>query len=242
MGIRDWFRNSKSPPPPGGEVSKGGSRMLRYSGESFGKSRVGFTDESTLELIKQREKVYGELFGPCDNVLHEMIPFVPHIDVYRHTPSKRRDFYTFVTGGMSDLPMTAPEELGTDCHRVELVFYAADDRPIYGELLRRMAHFPHDNATWLHWGHTMPNGQPPAPIFDDGPLDSLFFMPSIVRPDSELGKRLLWQGEPINLVWCVPITTAECNLKLERGADALYDVVERNKHPFIFRGNRESYV
>jgi hypothetical protein len=143
---------------------------------------------------------------------------------------------------MSDMPMTIPDGAGTDHRRVELAFYAAADRSEYSELIRRLAHFPHDNSTWLHWWHTMPNGMPPEPLFDSGPLDSFFFMPSIVEPDSQLGKRLVWQGEPIHLVWCLPITTAECNFKLDKGADAFLDLLQEREHPFVFNGQRPSYV
>jgi hypothetical protein len=223
-------------------VSAGGSQLLKYSGGEFGHSTIGFTEESTLDLVEKREKIYRELFGESDTVLHEMIPFVPHVDVYQFPPNSNRGFFTYVTGGMSDLPMTAPEHLGADARRIELVFYAAEDQKEYAELLRRLAHFPHDNRTWLHWDHTMPNGHPPEPIFDTKVLDTFFFMPSIVQPDSELGRRLVWQGDPINLVWCVPISSRECSLKLKRGSDALYDLFDANQHPFVFRGCRASYA
>jgi hypothetical protein len=57
-----------------------------------------------------------------------------------------------------------------------------------------------------------------------------------------MGNRLNWKGDAINLVWCVPITKAECNLKLEEGADALCNVFDKNQHPFVFHGSRASYV
>jgi hypothetical protein len=67
-------------------------------------------------------------------------------------------------------------------------------------------------------------------------------MPSIVRPDSSLGERLQIESEPVNLIWCVPITAAECELKLKNGTDALYNLFDKNEHPFAFSGNRPSYV
>lgn len=143
---------------------------------------------------------------------------------------------------MSDLPMNAPSVLGADYRRAELVFYSKENRDDYPELLRRLAHFMHDNCTWLHWGHTMPNGQRPESLFDTERLDTLFFMPSIVKPDSTLGDRLKIDAEPVQLIWCVPITTAECQLKLDDGTDALCDLFDANDHPFAFSGDRQSYV
>jgi hypothetical protein len=240
MAMKDWFRRKPAPENVG--KSKGGSNLIKYGDRGEVKPEIGFLEESTLPNTEERERVYSELFGEYDIVLHELLPLIPHIDVYRFPPNGKRDFFTFVTGGMSDLPMNAPDELGNDYRRAELVFYSTKNRDDYSELLRRLAHFVHDNNTWLHWGHTMPNGQPPEPLFDTKNLDTLFFMPSIVRPDSTLGDRLQIESDPVQLIWCVPITTAECQLKLDNGTDALYDLFETNNHPFTFSGDRQSYV
>lgn len=238
--MKDWFR--RKPPPENVGKSKGGSRLIKYDEGAAPKPEIGFLEDSTQQNAEDRERIYAELFGETDTVLHELLPLIPHIDVYRFPPNGDRDFFAYVTGGMSDLPMNAPPELGTDYRRAELVFYSTEDRDAYPELLRRLAHFVHDNNTWLHWGHTMPNGQPPEPLFSTDSLDTLFFMPSIVHPDSTLGERLQIASEPVQLIWCVPITTAECQLKLDEGTDALYDLFDANRHPFAFAGNRRSYV
>ncbi len=240
MGMRDWFQRKPAPKNVG--ISKGGSSLIKYGDGDAPRPEIGFLAESTLANTEDRERVYSELFGESDMVLHELLPLIPHVDVYRFPPHGKRDFFTFVTGGMSDLPMNAPTELGVDYRRAELVFYSTENRDEYSQLLRRMAHFVHDNNTWLHWGHTMPNGQPPEPLFGTSQLDTLFFMPSIVDPDSRLGDTLQIESEPVHLVWCVPITTAECQLKLDEGMDALYDVFDANNHPFAFSGDRQSYV
>jgi hypothetical protein len=240
MARKDWFRPKPTPKEIG--KSQGGSRLIQYGDGDAPKSEIGFLEESTLANIEDRERVYSELFGETDTVLHELLPLIPHIDVYRFPPNGKREFFTFVTGGMSDLPMNAPKELGADYRRAELVFYSTENSDDYPELLRRLAHFVHDNNTWLHWGHSMPNGQPPEPLFDTKNLDSLFFMPSIVKPDSALGDRLKIDSDPVQLIWCVPITTAECQLKLDDGTDALFDLFDANNHPVAFSGDRPSYV
>ena len=238
MAMKDWFQPKPAPKTVGN--SKGGSRLIKYGDAP--KREIGFLEESTLANTEDRERIYGELFGKSDTVFHELLSLIPHIDVYRFPPHGKRDFFTYVTGGMSDLPMNAPSELGADYRRAELVFYSTENRDDYPELLRRMAHFVHDNNTWLHWGHTMPNGQPPEPLFDTENLDTLFFIPSIVSPDLTLGEKLQIESDPVQLIWCVPITTAECRLKLDDGTDALYDVFDANEHPFAFSGDRRSYV
>lgn len=238
MAMKDWFKRRTAPKTIG--KTEGGSRILAY-GEAPS-PQVGFLAESTLGHMQERERVYAELFGESDTVFHELLPRIPHIDIYRFPPNEQRDFFTYVTGGLSDLPMNSPDELGARYRRAELVFYASEHRDDYPELLRWLSHFVHDNSTWLHWGHSLPNGQPPSPLFDTENLDSLFFIPTIVRPDSTLGEKLRIDDDPVNLVWCVPITTAECQLKLDQGAEALCDLFDANQHSPIFRGNRDSYV
>src|SRR5438067_4989118 len=99
-----WF--DKKPPL---ERSPGGSVIRRYSGDESAAPRIGFTDESTAEFPQAREKVYDTLFGEAVSVFHEVLPLIPHIDVYTFQPGHDgRKWFTLVTGGMSDLEMTLP--------------------------------------------------------------------------------------------------------------------------------------
>jgi len=241
VGLRDWFRRGGKGPRVRG-TSPGGSSLITYGGGEFTKPQLGFSEEDLSDLVARRETVYEEVFGKSDTVFHELMPLVPHVDVYRFPPAGQRNFTTYVSSGMSDLPQSSPAELGKDVRRIELVFYSSGQSDDYSELLRRLAHFPHDNKTWLHWGHTIPNGTPPQPVFNAPPLEALLFIPTIVQPDHTLGERLSWQGEAINLLWCVPITMAECEYKLRNGTDAIFDLFDRVQHPFVFSGARKSYV
>ena len=242
MGIRNWLGLKSKDDPDVVGTSSGGSRLIKYRSGNSEISSVDFSGEATEELAQCREAIYTEFFGAIDIAHHDLPALIPHIDVYRIPPTAKRPFYTFLTGGMSDLPMTAPEEFGSESHRIELVFYADSDNPEYPNLLRQLAHFPHDNHSWLHWGHTMPNGAPPYPLFNTRALDSLYFIESVVAPDYTLGQRLVWKNEATNLVWVVPISTEECNLKLEKGSDALLELFQSVNHPFIFTGDRQSYI
>jgi len=241
MGIRNWLdRKSKIGPEIVG-MSAGGASLIKYGSRELDKNAVRF-EEPNEELAHRREALYGELFGVIEIVHHELLILVPHIDVYQIAPTENRPFYTFVTGGMSDLPMAAPKKARPEYRRVELVFYADSANAEYPNLLQHLAHFPHDNHSWLHWGHTMPNGNPPHPLFTTSTLDTLYFTASIVTPDNRLGQRLSWKNEAIHLVWVVPISTAECGLALQKGSDSLLDLFERVNHPFVFTGDRKSYV
>ncbi len=241
-----WFRKRKKETParPPGEYSPGGSRLYQYGENAFGQSRIGFTEEDTREYAEAREAEFERMFGKCDQVSHEIMPLVPHIDVFQYPPGHtKRDFWTLVTSGMSDLRMTLPEGVDPKHARAELVFYCDEPRPEYLGLLRIMAHFPHDNQTWLGHGHTMPNGMPPEPLFAHTPgLSCVLFSYTIVRPDQLLGERLRIAGDPVNLLWVIPISERECQAKLDRGIDFLLEVFDKVRHPHVFAGDRRSYV
>ena len=49
-----------------------------------------------------------EHIGPIDYVFHELVSEYVHIDIHRVPPQKQRPFYTLVTSGMSEQPMTVP--------------------------------------------------------------------------------------------------------------------------------------
>ncbi len=220
------------------EITPGGSEILPYVAA---KTPVGVPLEATERNRKQRESVYRDFFGPCDFVDHEVGLQIPHVDVYVYpTGYEGRDFSTLVTGGMSDLPMHVPR--GEKVRRTELVLYVHEPKEEYIAILRLLAHFPHDHRTWLDHGHTFPNGNPAQPLFEESALDTLLLLDSIVYPDATLDQHLQIGKDPVHLLWVVPLTTAECELKLRDGTNAILDLFERFQHPFILNAARRSYV
>jgi hypothetical protein len=229
--MNSWFNTKKAPD---------GTKIIRHAnaGTDFGLT------EGASEFAHAREAAYERLFGKPLSVSHELLPLVPHIDVYTFKRSQGdREIYSLVTGGMSDLDMTVPSGAGEDSPtRVELIFYCNKPREEYISTLRWVAHFPHDSRSWLGHGHTMPNGNPPVPFWGSTDLDTLFFMPPIVRKDQTLSSELNLGGEPVHFLWVVPLTTAECNFKLTHGFDAMLDLFQQNRHPHVFDPRRKSYV
>jgi hypothetical protein len=73
-------------------------------------------------------------------------------------------------------------------------------------------------------------------------LDTLLFMQSIVSTDRTLPEELKLGGEPVHFLWVVPLTTAECNLKLEKGFNAILGLFQQHRHPHVYDPGRKSYV
>lgn len=222
MGIDKWFKKKVNQPAQ------------------------AFTDDAieALEAFhNQREEVYKKLFGNNFKVSHELVVMHPHIDVYLYPPRRPgRPFYTLVTGGMSNLPMQIPKGADRSYARREIIMYCEKpDDDLIG-LVRYYAHYPFDNATWLGDWHTVPNGSKYEPIFENSALCGALFIHPILVSDRNLGEKLVFQGEPVEFLWLVPITKAEMSLAMEKGTAALLDVFEARHHPLVLDRQRASYV
>jgi len=224
------------------ETSPGGSVVLRY--ECDGQREAAVQQEFRADDASMREAVYDRFFGTCETVYHEVLPKVPHIDVYVYPAGQKgRNFCTLVTGGMSDLPMHFPAEAaGKVPRRVELIFYCAEPKPVYLEGLRWLAAFPHSYRTWVGSGHTVPNGDPPEPMWGSNVLNTALLMPTIVKPDNTLQNELCIEGDAVEFLWVVPLSQGECDLKLAKGFNAILDLFQHHRHPHIFNADRRSYV
>ena len=232
--MTSWFTKKKAPD---------GTHIIRHDSVE---RQIGFARD-TGESVQIREAAYERLYGKPESVSHELLPQIPHIDVYTikrilKKAAGNEEFHVLMTGGMSDLRMRVPRAAGDAAHRVELIFYCGEPRDEYIETLRWIAHFPHDSKSWLGYGHTMPNGNPPAPFWGSDTLDTLVFLPPIIMKDQNLHEELSLSGDPVSFLWVVPLTTAECNFKLQNGFDALLDLFGKNKHPYVFDPKRASYV
>lgn len=224
------------------KLSVGGSVMLSYPESEWSAPQVGFAGTETVEYAKARDEVYSRRFGDAHQVFHEMPPLIPHIDVMEYSRNENDgSFRILVTSGMSDLAMAVPAKAEAP-RRVELIFYCSEPKREYAETLRLLGRFPHDQKTWIGPGHTILNGNPPAPLWDSAKLDTFLFLPTLIREDRDLQDELILGGDGVQFLWVVPITTPECNLKLAEGTNALLDLFTKNRHPHIFDPNRPSYV
>lgn len=90
------------------ELSPAGTPILRYEDIEPAEFRIAHGDDSNIEAITDHiEKHLGKIKG----VFHELVSPLVHLDVHYLEPSQDFPFYTLVTTGMSDLPMSVPEGL-----------------------------------------------------------------------------------------------------------------------------------
>ncbi len=210
-----------------------------------------FSTDPKYSLRETREKLYAKHLGKLWEVNREIVEHKPQVDVYVLDPECDEIPYKMVTGGMSDYPMKVPE--GVPFRRTELVLYVKKPKPFYYDLLRHLAHIPHDQEMWYAHGTSMPNGpsdDEARPIFEGSELDCFLFLDSIVEEDENLHEKLVLEGDPVNLLWVIPITSVECRFANRRSKDGdswmglreFLDILERKHHPVVLEEMRKSYV
>jgi len=130
------------------------------------------------ENLEPLETHIERYFGTPETVFHEIVSTTVHIDLHFIPATQERPWHTIVTTGMSDIPMTTPEG-AEEFQLAELLLRlppswplsqeAFEDEKSYWPLrqLKFLARFAHEYETWLCYGHTIPNGNPPE-VYTNG--------------------------------------------------------------------------
>jgi hypothetical protein len=88
------------------------------------------------------------------------------------------------------------------------------------QALKFLARFPHQYNTWLWYGHTIPNGDPPEPFGEFTKLCSFI----LLRPQkvpSEFHELKISEEKTIRFFSIVPLYKEELAEKLSKGAEYL---------------------
>lgn len=207
-------------------VSMSGSPVLHHGPEKPWAPPQG---EENLEAIGVHIEKH---VGPVTMVFHEIVSDTVHIDVHWVEPSKAFPFHTMVTSGMSDLPMKVPNEGLPSFLELMILLdpnWQVSDTAFKDErwywpvrLLKTLARLPHKHDTWLGYGHSVPNGDPPKPYADNTKLCGAVLLPALGTGDGMWSLKLEG-GKQIAFLGIMPVYEEEMNLKLRAGSDALLD-------------------
>ena len=219
--------------PKASEVTKGGSPVYRYEETEHEAWRP---PQAYGEYAEEISGHFKALFPNREEfVYHELISDLVHIDVNIMRPTEERPYYVMYTTGMSDMPMTLPEEIADreDLKHAELfMFLPGEWNP--GEtgqldsdipdseywpirLIKYLARFPHEYHTWLGWGHTIPNGAEYGPLCAETEMGGVV----LVQTGGDMGSMQAEDGTEINFYMVVPVYREEIEYKLEFGMEAL---------------------
>lgn len=210
------------------EVSTGGSAVYRHEPRRGGPTWAGARDPERMTDIQDH---IGRHLGEVASLHAEIVSDEVHLDVALVPPSPERPFQTLVTMGMSERPMTLPPEQrqAGAIDRAELVVlvppqWDLTDERLFWPLrtLKHLARLPHQYRTWLGPGHTVPNGDPPAPYAHGTKLAGALIGPLAEIVDG-LGTLRRAGGEQIQFLSVTYVTADEMDFKLKRGDAGLIE-------------------
>lgn len=221
------------------ETSKSGAPIYHHSQRTREFTPV-FGNSVYTEKISKHIETH---LGPIAKVLHELASDLVHVDIYWIKPSHERPYHTLVTSGMSDMPMTVPEEWAKYQY-AELMMHVPKDWPLDQKSwnnpllfwpihwLKLLARLPHEFSTFLLEGHTIPNGDPPLPF---APSTKLCCM-CLTQPVSTSPEFKILQADDSKTIyfWNVfPLYREEMDYKLEQGMSALLMKLQEKEVPLV---------
>lgn len=172
--------------------------------------------------------------GPVQELaLTEIVPGQVAVAVHVAAPAAGGDRLTLVTTGMSDRPMAVPQG-AEDLRFAELLIHLPPDWPLTRqalaadnnswpvEWLRRIAHHPHDNHTWITEGHVVSNGDPAEPLASGTGL--VCFL--LLREPTDFGVLRMQDGKIVNFYELVPLYREERELLEAKGIVHLIELFE----------------
>jgi hypothetical protein len=148
-------------------------------------------------------------------------------DVVHVRPVNSRPYHTLVTAGMSSVAMPVPPEV-TAPHRLELMitlpegWNPSDESSLWPiRLLQLLSRQPGERGSWLGWGHTVRNGDPPQPLAPNSELCGVIIAPSLLVPVAFY--ELDIQGERVAFYSAIPLYREELELHAREGMAALLE-------------------
>lgn len=198
--------------------------------------------------IEQISEHIERHLGEVETVYHEIVSDTVHIDVHFVKPSERFPFARLITSGMSDLPMTTPQDIDVPKF-LELIVTlppewrldqaSFEDENWYWPVrqIKYLARFPHKYQTWLGWGHTIPNGDPAEPFAPTTKLSGSIVLPSITVPD-DFHTLKIDEEKEITFYAVVPLYKEEMDLKLRSGSDKLLERLGKKGISDVINPNR----
>ena len=186
-----------------------------------------------IKIIEAVGEHIEKHIGKIGTVFHEKVSSGIHVDIFIVVPTADRPFQYLITSGMSELPMNTPQEakdgrfaelamclpaswsLNSDAFRDENNYW-----PI--RLLKMLAHYPHENETWLYAGHSLKGSGRPFGS-NTKMTAALVRYPSLVPREGHL--ITIDQNRHACLWGIVPLYEEEYDFKQRNGFVSLNDLL-----------------
>jgi hypothetical protein len=235
----------------GEEKSPGGSQIYRHENAPRGEPSISHGDPEIMAAVEDHiDRCFGD--DPGRIVFHELYSPDVHLDVHLVPPGQEFRINRLVTCGMAERAMSVPEGFDESPY-AELTIALAPGWPLTQEafqdernywpvrLLKFLGRLPHEYSTFLWYGHTIPNGDPPQAYAAGTGLCCALISAPLTAPKS-FSTLELQGGRKVRFFSVVPIYEDEMTLKLEKGTDALYELFDKNNVADVVDPHRPSVV
>lgn len=224
------------------EFSESGEGVLRHK-ERKREFDPALGDSENMELITEHIRRH---IGEPEDVFHEFLSDIVHVDVHVVKPTPEKNWFTLVTSGMSDQAMK-PVEDEAEFKHAELMMCLPADWPLDAEehqwpvhLLKFLARFPHEYETWFAENHSLPNGDPPEDFPGTKMSATLIATPRTV---SEAFWKLKVTEQKTIYFWAlILLYPEEIELKLKEGSEPLLTRLAEQNVTELLDVNRKSTV
>lgn len=227
------------------EVSRSGAPIFRHK-DRDGEWEAPAHENRNLDDIERHVETQ---IGSIETVLHELVSDLIHLDILYVAPQPDRPYHVLITSGMSDLAMSTPTEY-EEYNRAELLIVLPESWPISDEAfgdeanywpirwLKKIGRLPHEYDTWIGWGHTIPNSNPPEKIADTDFVGVVAYLPSWLPP--EFFQLKASSGDVVSFYQLVPLYLEEMDLKLNKGMEELEERMDKADIGFVIDPNRRN--
>jgi hypothetical protein len=228
-----------------GQINSGKRKIMRHELPESLPDGITFLSDEEMEEI---QSFIAEHFGETENVLHEILSEIVHLDLLPVAATDDFPFVTICTMGMSALPMHCPEDSDDSQvpRHIELIIHLPADYPVQDlgsddfdnenwwpiEGLKFIARIPFMYETFIAVGHTIPNGDPPSPFSPRTNFVCWLVLPEMLNSDAQ---RMEGTKRNVTFLQIVPIYLEEMNFIMENGADAFFQLIdEKDIEPDMF--------
>lgn len=205
--------------------------------------------EHTGQILAHVEKYVGKparVLRAVDSQDHAMV------DIHVVEPSDARPFRTFVTAGMSDFAMIAPKQYAGWNHaelflclptswKINYDDWEGDENAWPLRILANIARLPHRHATWIWYGQTLPNGNPPRPLAPTVGFTSLVLLTPSLLPEDFL-ELPIDDKKTLHFFSLVPVYEDEVKLKNQQGIERLEQALKAGGCSELLKSDRKSVV
>lgn len=179
-----------------------------------------------------------QYIGVIDTVFKEIISDALSIDILIVAPTPKRNYYTLITSGMSEIAMKVPEG-AEEYQNIELMIclpptWKLSDEAFKDErnywpvrALKTMARFPHEYNTWLHMGHTLVHGNPAKPYSEDVGFQGMFVWVPDIEDQSGFFNFEMNNEKVVHFYTLIPLYEQELEYKIKHGTEELLNKLSK---------------